>query len=345
MRFGILNARARSAGAWHRALARRPDSHVLWTAHTPTEGVQLCARERPDLLLIDLPTLGANGLQITSRIMAVSPCAIVIVTDSVRTNAAFLFEAMGHGAVDVVDLPALEDEDGDVALAALLTKVDTIGTLLGTSNARALEARPAARAVSASSRGALLVVGASAGGPAALATLLRGIPRAWPGATVLVQHIDQAFVDGTARWLTERSGHQVTVAAAGEQPSAGRVLLAGAGGHLTMNAAGRLAYTLEPSHCSYRPSVDVFFESVCRWWRGEVIGVLLTGMGRDGAVGLKALRDKGYHTIAQDEASSAVYGMPKAAVALAAAVDVLPLDEIAPRVIDRLARHTCTRAW
>jgi len=103
---------------------------------------------------------------------------------------------------------------------------------------------------------------------------------------------------------------------------------------LIFKAGDRLGYTPEPREQSYRPSVDVFFESVVALWRGEVVGVLLTGMGRDGAKGLKALRGKGHYTIAQDQASSAVYGMPKAAVALDAAVDILPLGRIASRLVD-----------
>jgi chemotaxis response regulator CheB len=117
------------------------------------------------------------------------------------------------------------------------------------------------------------------------------------------------------------------------------VLLAGTSDHLTLKAADRLGYTREPADYVYRPSVDVFFNSVCQLWPFEAVGVLLTGMGRDGAVGLKALRDKGCHTIAQDEASSAVYGMPKAAAAQNSAVEILALDQIAPKLVSIFARR------
>ena len=123
------------------------------------------------------------------------------------------------------------------------------------------------------------------------------------------------------------------VARAGEAPIPGKVLLAGTNDHLTLLAGGALAYTPHPRDYVYRPSVDVFFESVAQHWTGEAVGVLLTGMGRDGAIGLKALRNQGRHTIAQDQATSAVYGMPKAAAALGAAVDILPLDRIAPKLV------------
>jgi chemotaxis response regulator CheB len=116
------------------------------------------------------------------------------------------------------------------------------------------------------------------------------------------------------------------------------VLIAGTQDHMKLIAADRIGYTPDPREYVYRPSVDVFFQSVSQYWRGGAVGVLLTGMGRDGAIGLKALRDKGYHTIAQDEASSVVYGMSKAAANLEAAVDILPMADIATRLIDVLAR-------
>lgn len=178
----------------------------------------------------------------------------------------------------------------------------------------------------------LVVVGASAGGPAALAVLLKGLPVSFPAAVIIVQHVDERFVEGLATWLGQQSSLAVRLAVQGDRPQVGVALLAGAGRHLIMQADGRLGYVFEPSTHTYRPSVDVFFHSVCERWQGQAVGVLLTGMGADGASGLKALRLKGRHTIAQDRATSAVYGMPKAAAATGAAVDILPLDRIAPRL-------------
>jgi two-component system, chemotaxis family, response regulator WspF len=121
-----------------------------------------------------------------------------------------------------------------------------------------------------------------------------------------------------------------------DQPGPGVVLLAGTDDHLAFKASDRLGYTAEPADIAYRPSVDTFFDSVVRHWTGTVVGVLLTGMGSDGAVGLKALRAEGHHTIAQNQASCAVYGMPKAAAAIGAAVEILPLGRIAPKLMTLL---------
>jgi chemotaxis response regulator CheB len=186
----------------------------------------------------------------------------------------------------------------------------------------------------------LIAIGASAGGPAVLSMILRGLPKEFPAAIVVVQHVGEQFAPGMAGWLAQDSALPVRVAEEGDQPRVGCVLIAGTSDHLTMKTADRLGYTADPSDYAYRPSVDVFFRSVGRLWPGDVVGVLLTGMGRDGALGLKALRDGGHYTIAQDEATCAVYGMPKAAAALNAAVDILPADRIGPKLMEMLICRT-----
>ncbi len=163
---------------------------------------------------------------------------------------------------------------------------------------------------------------------------------AYLAVIIIVQHVDERFVEGLATWLGQQSSLAVRLAVQGERPQVGVALPAGAGRHLIMQTDGRLGYVFEPSTHTYRPSVDVFFHSVCERWQGQAVGVLLTGMGADGASGLKALRLKGRHTIAQDRATSAVYGMPKAAAATGAAVDILPLDRIAPRLAKAFPAQT-----
>ena len=185
----------------------------------------------------------------------------------------------------------------------------------------------------------LVAIGASAGGPSTLAVVLKALPEDFAAAIVIIQHVDVQFAPGMAEWLGHHSALPVRVASEGDRLESGSVLLAGTQDHLQLKAPDRLGYTPDPLEYVYRPSVDVFFESVSRLWRGGAIGVLLTGMGKDGAAGLKVLRDKGHHTIAQDEASSAVYGMPKAAARLKAAVDILPVADIAPRLVDVIGRR------
>jgi two-component system response regulator WspF len=183
----------------------------------------------------------------------------------------------------------------------------------------------------------LVAIGASAGGPAALAAVLRGLPPDFPAAVVIVQHVDTQFALGMAAWLADQTPLPVRIAADGDRITAGTVLLAGRNDHLVLTSSERFGYTHEANSSLHRPSIDAFFNSIIKHWRGEAVGVLLTGMGRDGAAGLKAMRTRGLYTIAQDETSSAVYGMPKAAAAIDAAVDILPIELIAGRLVQALA--------
>jgi two-component system response regulator WspF len=275
-----------------------------------------------------------DGVEATRRIMACTPCAIVIVTGSVQINAARVFEAMGHGALDVVDMPASGPGDLRDSAARLLAKIATVSSLIGEKDSARRAPAPGNSASEGILRQPLIAIGASAGGPSALAAVLRGLPKDFPAAIVVIQHVERQFAGGMADWLSLQSAMPVTVAREGECPTVGRVLLAGTSDHLALKAAHRLGYTPEPRDYLHRPSVDVFFESVNRLWSGDAVGVLLTGMGSDGARGLKAMRNRGHHTIAQDRSTSAVYGMPKAAAALNAAVDILPMERIASRLVE-----------
>ena len=337
MKIGIVNDLPLAVEAMKRALMLQTGYQVIWVAGNGAEAVELCAKATPDLVLMDLIMPVMDGVETTRRIMAQTPCAILIVTVSVGSNASRVFEAMGHGALDAVDTPALGVGDARESAAPLLAKIETIRKLIRDKNSSnsAME-RASARALPHGER--LVAIGASAGGPAALTTLLRGLPKDFPAAIVVIQHVDEQFAAGMAEWLSLSSALPVRVAREGERPEAGIVLLAGTNDHLTLKAPDCLGYTSKPADYPYRPSVDVFFQSACRFWPGTVVGVLLTGMGRDGALGLKALRNKGHYTITQDQATSAVYGMPKAAAKLDAAVDILALEQIAPKLINIFAR-------
>jgi two-component system, chemotaxis family, response regulator WspF len=283
--------------------------------------------------LMDLGAPGNPCLDAIAQIMANTPCAILIITRNSDADTSRVFAAMGRGAIDAVDAP-LHCVDGRAGTADLLRKLDCISTLVSTP--RFIPGADSTGDTTAMVRlkPRLVAVGASAGGPGALAKFLACIPGEFPAAIVIVQHVDEQFATGMAEWLSRDSSLPVRIAVEGDQILAGTVLLAATSDHLSLKADDRLGYTTDPSDSVYRPSIDVFFDSICHRWSGDAVGVLLTGMGRDGAKGLKAMRDKGYYTIAQDQATSAVYGMPKAAIALGAAVDVLPIERIAPRIID-----------
>ncbi len=338
MKIGIVNDLPMAVEALRRALMQAPQHQVIWVARDGIEAVEQCARETPDLVLMDLLMPRMDGIEATRRIMAATPCAILVVTVSVGANAWRVFEAMGCGALDAVDTPQLGSGDPVASAAPLLAKIAVIGRLIGDPSATPRSASRAGGAAHGPHEITLVAIGASAGGPAALVKLLSALPRDLPAGIVVIQHVDEQFASGMAQWLGQHSALPVRVAREGDRVAVGEVLLAGTNDHLVFKSAERLGYVAEPADYAYRPSVDVFFQSVTRHWPGEVVGVLLTGMGRDGAAGLKALRSEGHHTIAQDQASCAVYGMPKAAAAIGAAAEILPLESIAPKLADVLRK-------
>jgi two-component system response regulator WspF len=340
MRIAIVNDMVLAVEAVRRVLLRTDEHRLAWIAHDGAEAVDLCARDRPDLILMDLIMPRMDGVEATRKIMAHTPCAIVVVTANVNDNSSKVFEAMGAGALDAVNTPVFDNRGTLDSEKALLAKIETINKLVG-PNTTQKRFPDAGQPVTAHGHGhdRLVAIGASAGGPAALAKLLSQLPAGFPAAIIIVQHVDVQFADGLAAWLDYQTPLPVRLAQEGDRPQPGTALLAGKEQHLAFASPTRLTYTRHPLEASYRPSVDVFFKSVNRYWQGDVIGVLLTGMGRDGADGLKALHDRGHHTIAQDKSTSAVYGMPKAAAELKAATEILALDKIGPRLTNILTRR------
>lgn len=343
MRIGIVNDVAMAAEALRRAIALEPRYSVTWIAKDGAEAVAMCAKDKPDLVLMDLLMPGINGVETTRQIMAGTPCPILVVTANVGANAWLVFEAMACGALDAVDTPSLVKGDLRLAAAPLLKKIDNIEKRLYPKTARrelpvdAPTIQPLRQAAPSKVTGThaegLVAIGSSAGGPAALSAVLKNLPKDFKAAVVVIQHVDEKFVQGMADWLGQHSALPVRLAKEGDTLEAGTVLLASTDGHLVIKNTGRVGYTDEPKESLYIPSVNAFFGSVCKYWRGNAVGVQLSGMGSDGAKGLKLMREKGFHTIAQDQATSGVYGMPKAAVALGAVIDVLPVQEIAPNLL------------
>jgi len=337
VKIGIVNDTPMMVEVLRRVIAESGRHELIWIARDGEQAVQMCAWQLPDVVLMDLLMPKVDGAEATRRIMEATPCPILVVTSDMDTSADKIYEAMGYGALDATQTPALIGAAGKRDAAALIEKIDNLGRLspeMVSPPVRGGRAETLAPAQPAhvGSLPPLVAVGASAGGPAALATLLKAIPQGFAGAMVIVQHIDAAFAPGMAQWLQQQSALKVGLAQEGQAPQRGAVLLAASNRHLVVKDGGRLGYVEGAPNDVYRPSVDVFFQSIVRHWPGKVAGLLLTGMGRDGAAGLKALRDSGAHTMAQDQKSCAVYGMPKAAVALNAAVEVLPVTGMAARL-------------
>lgn len=343
MRIAIVNDVRTTVEALRRVLAGVSACELAWVAADGAEAVKKCLEDPPDLILMDLIMPVMDGVEATRRIMAERPCSILIVTATVEGNSSKVFEALGAGALDVVKTPKLGTNGQSEGAAELRFKIDALYRMASGDDAQ----RPGTsggteRQISPGPPDRLVAIGASAGGPAALATILGTLSAHYPAAVVIVQHVDVEFAAPMADWLNNKSALPVHVIREGHPLEEGSALVAATNDHLILRNSGTLGYVSEPRDSHYRPSVDVFFESVSRHWKGEVVGVLLTGMGRDGAKGLLTLRKGGALTIAQDHGSCVVYGMPKAAAELGAAAEILPLDRIGPR-LTALANRTRSR--
>jgi two-component system response regulator WspF len=336
MKVAIVNDMPMAIEGLKRVVQSTGDYEVIWTAWDGVEAVERCSIEVPDLILMDLVMPKMNGVEATARIMQSTPCPIMVVTASVNENSSMVFEAMGKGALDAVNTPLLIGQAGDIEKAALLRKMSMLKVLtksfLSVKSKRSVSA---GRTERVRSREHLVAIGASSGGPQALATLLKDIPSDFNAAIIIVQHVDVQFSQGLADWLNQKANLPVRLAVKGDRPTPGKILLAGSNDHLVLSRNGTLNYQQEPIDMPYRPSVDVFWQSLHRNWQGELSAVLLTGMGRDGAEAMLELRNSGVYTMAQDEASCAVYGMPKAAAKLNAAVDVKTIQNMVKALIER----------
>ncbi|CAM3064306.1 chemotaxis response regulator protein-glutamate methylesterase [Rariglobus hedericola] len=330
MRIAIVNDMPLAVEAMRRVLATEKRHSLSWTARDGAEAVEKCAADTPDLILMDLIMPVMDGVEATRRIMSETPCAILVVTATVEGNATRVYEALGAGALDAVETPAFGKGSG-----FLLVKLDLLERqIMGRQStsplfsAAAMEKKVETPADGAQAADWLVAIGASAGGPAALAKVLAGLPADFPGAIVIVQHIDTAFAAGLISWLDSQCALKVVAAGDGVYPLPGHVYVASGDRHAVISPSGLLVQTDEPRGCIYLPSIDVFLTSMASNWKKAGTGLLLTGMGRDGAAGLLRLRQAGFFTITQDRESSAVYGMPKAAAELNAASQVLSLQSI-----------------
>ena len=329
MRIAIVNDLLIAIEALRRVIASVPAYEIAWIARTGQEAVAKAIADSPDLILMDLVMPDMGGVEATRHIMRQSPCAILLVTATVTGHGSMVFEAMGYGALDVVNTPVLGTHQTAGGGTELLAKIAMIGKLISKGPDRRLLQQSVDPKPGVGPLPFLAVIGASTGGPQALKTIFTQLSSRFTGAIAVVQHVDAQFAPGLVEWLNQHSTIPIQLATAGCRLTPGQIVFAGTDQHLILQPNLTLAYTPEPQQSFYHPSVDVFFKSVAAYWPQPGVGVLLTGMGRDGAQGLMALRTAGWQTLAQNQESCVVYGMPKAAIELGAAIKTLPIDAIA----------------
>lgn len=302
---------------------------VCWTSTTAHDALLQHATDCPDLLLIQLDLTDMKGSELIKQIMSSTSSIIIAISDSVKNNPGSVFEAMSAGALDAFSEPTTRNPE---SIADLKSKIINIKKLHDSAH------KPNQSSIKHQKpENPLVAIGSSTGGPAALLTVLKKLPTNSNAIFVIIQHMDNEFSQGMADWLNEQTDIHVQIAKNHTIPETGQVYMAGTNDHLIINSAGLFQYTDEPKDYPYRPSVNAFFDSAITNWPNKLIGVLLTGMGRDGANGLLSFYNRGMHTIAQNEDSCAVYGMPKAAFELGAVAIELDINDIADEIIKNIS--------
>ncbi|MEZ6141456.1 MAG: chemotaxis protein CheB [Zavarzinella sp.] len=331
MRVAIVDDLSLGRDVLKRAVSSMNGCSLAWMASDGNTAMRMLQTDPPDVILLELMLAGVDGIELVKKIKLQSHAIVLIVTSSLSSNFQKVTEALAAGAQDAVNRPRLSptgelvDTDGlkqrlqkiaitgKPAETVLLTNTPPFGNAFG----KRFPGHPP-----------LLAIGASTGGPQALQTILRNLPPLLGMPVVVALHIAPDFVHSLVETLRSVSVLPVTLAESGKPVEPNVVYVAHSDEHLNVDANGRFYYSPQPKDYAYRPSINELFTSLATNWTGLGIGVLLTGMGRDGADGLLKLRKAGWHTITQDKTSSVVYGMPQAAAEIQAAREILALNDI-----------------
>jgi two-component system chemotaxis response regulator CheB len=328
-------------------VASDPEVELVGEAEDGKRAIEACLRYRPDVITMDMMLPVMSGLAATEYIMAHCPTPILVVSASTNRGELFkIYDALAAGAVDVLEKPTGTEAEG-VWEHRFLSTVKLVARIRVITHPRARLAAlricapdlvrqsidPPFPSRSPLQKYELVAIGASTGGPGAIVEILRGLPANFQLPVLLVLHINEPFGAAFADWLDGQLARRVIYPRDGASiaSATGCVVVAPGGRHLVVRD-GRLHLSLDHERHSCRPSVDVLFESVAAEYGASAAACLLTGMGKDGARGLLKIREAGGMTIAQDEMSSVIYGMPREAVMLGAAMHVLPIGQIGPRL-------------
>lgn len=332
-------------------LENSEDFEVVAEASDGKQAIDLCLLHSPDVVTMDMMLPIMTGVAATEYIMAHQPTAILVVSSSMNRGEQFrTYDALAAGAVDVLEKPSGLSPDAGwnerlLRALRLVSRVRVIRhprALLGRFGT-ARESNTPLPSLSTPREVRVVAIGASTGGPGALHHILCQLPSSFHVPILLVIHIAEPFGQALTDWLDAQSGLRVRYARHGEPlPTHGCVLMAPPGQHLECFGKS-LRLSDAPERHSCRPSVDVLFESLARDMGASTLACLLTGMGKDGAEGLLRLKEAGAQTLAQDEASSVVFGMPAEAIRLGAAKAILPLTSI-PRTLVSLTQASCDRS-
>lgn len=331
-------------------LQSAPGLQVVGTARDGAEAVRLARRLKPDVITMDVHMPELDGFAATRQIMAEIPRPIVIISASLNKHERDMtFSALEAGALSVLEKPTMDDPPE--VYEALIKQVKLMSEVKVVRRWNIEEARrrggeaeqgdvknqssnlPTGLRRNGQTKIQLVAIASSTGGPGVLAKILSELPADFPAPILIVQHITPGFGAGLANWLNKQTALEVRLARHTDEPQAGQVLIAPDNYHMQINHLGLIALSQTPVEYGLRPSANVLFQSVARVYGSTALGIILTGMGSDGAEGLSAMRATGAATIAQDKDSCVVFGMPAVAIDLGAAEQILPADKIAAAML------------
>ncbi|HSI11406.1 MAG TPA: chemotaxis-specific protein-glutamate methyltransferase CheB [Chthoniobacter sp.] len=328
-------------------LGADPQIEVVGTLNDGQEALDFVQNQKPDVVVMDIHMPNLDGFEATRRIMETQPVPIIICTATANASEVVnSFRLMEAGAVACVEKPVSPGSpDFDKVVGNLLQTIKLMSEVkvvrrwprarsakLAGKESPEPEWKPAATGIH------IVGIGASTGGPPVLQTILASLPKDFPAPVLIVQHIARGFLPGLLDWLRQTTGWQVHIAAHGIVPLPGHAYLAPDDYHMGVTASQRILLSREEPMANLRPAVAFLFRSLAGTYGSHAVGVLLTGMGRDGATELKLMRDAGAETIAQDRESSVVHGMPGEAIAAGGATYILPADKIADTLITLVRR-------
>ncbi len=332
-----------------RILNSSPEIKVVGEAHSGLEALSLIPQVQPDVICTDLHMPKMDGLELTSEVMALYPLPILVISISVqKDDTRHVFKLLDAGAVDIFPKPiAGLTTDDDLFKRELINKIQILSGVKVFRKKRKLISQAnnletgniSAFYYQSYFKPKIVVIGASTGGPQAIKEIFAHLPSYFPVPIICVQHICLGFLQGLIDWLSTHCRLPIEIAQPGDIPKPGNIYFPPEQQHLELDNKGRFICSDAPPVEGHRPSITVTFESISKFYGQACVGVLLTGMGRDGAEGMQAIAQAGGFTIAQNEATSVVFGMPKVAVELGAAKQVLPIEAIAPRLLTLLQKQ------
>lgn len=314
-----------------------PQILVAGVANNGKEALELVPCLKPNIITMDMDMPVMDGFEATKRIMTSNPTPIIIVSSTAfKAGTEKVFEAISHGALDVIDKSELElvgDKKSGEALIAKIKFLDGVrGVHKQPTNLRKERSLIDLKAPRKKVSGKIVAMVASTGGPQALLEILKRLPEDFPCGIVIVQHITSGFLSGFVDWLNKECKIKVKIGKDSEEIKPGMAYLAPEDVQMRVVEGGRISLSDEPSHGGHKPSGDVLLESIARVYERGSVAVILTGMGKDGAMGMKAIKQFHGKTIAQDEKSCVVFGMPSVAIEMNVVDKVLPLEKMAEEI-------------